>query len=120
MVALADAFDAMTSDRPYRKGMLPAMAFAEIEKQIGRQFDPTFAAAFLAMQEAILKEMNVQASVLTPSKRSARPVNRLSNPLSAGNASKGSVYLCLHCRPARRFGIVIFHLIQPFQSIYPI
>ncbi|HWG44885.1 MAG TPA: HD domain-containing phosphohydrolase [Gemmataceae bacterium] len=69
VVALADAFDAMTSDRPYRKGMLPAIAFAEIEKQIGRQFDPTFAAAFLGMQEAILKEMNVQASVLTPSKR---------------------------------------------------
>ncbi len=69
VVALADAFDAMTSDRPYRKGMLPAVAFAEIEKQIGRQFDPTFAAAFLGMQESIMKEMNVQASVLTPSKR---------------------------------------------------
>jgi putative nucleotidyltransferase with HDIG domain len=69
VVALADAFDAMTSDRPYRKGMEPAIAFAEIEKQIGRQFDPTFAAAFLGMQESIMKEMNIQASVLTPSKR---------------------------------------------------
>jgi putative nucleotidyltransferase with HDIG domain len=69
VVALADAFDAMTSDRPYRKGMEPAIAFAEIEKQIGRQFDPTFAAAFLGMQESIKKEMNIQASVLTPSKR---------------------------------------------------
>ncbi len=69
VVALADAFDAMTSDRPYRKGMPPAMAFAEIEKQIGRQFDPAFAAAFLGMQDSILKEMNLQASVLTPSKR---------------------------------------------------
>ena len=69
VVALADAFDAMTSDRPYRKGMQPSIAFAEIEKQVGRQFDPTFAAAFLGMQETILKEMNVQAAVLTPSKR---------------------------------------------------
>ena len=69
VVALADAFDAMTSDRPYRKGMPPAIAFAEIEKQIGRQFDPAFAAAFLGMQDTILKEMNLQASVLTPSKR---------------------------------------------------
>jgi len=69
VVALADAFDAMTSDRPYRKGMPPAIAFAEIEKQVGRQFDPTFAAAFLAIQPAILKEMNVQSSLLTPSKR---------------------------------------------------
>ncbi|MGH7173741.1 MAG: HD domain-containing phosphohydrolase, partial [Gemmataceae bacterium] len=69
VVALADAFDAMTSDRPYRKGMPPAIAFTEIEKQIGRQFDPTFAAAFLGMQQTILKEMNVQATVLAPSKR---------------------------------------------------
>jgi putative nucleotidyltransferase with HDIG domain len=69
VVALADAFDAMTSDRPYRKGMAPSAAFAEIEKQIGRQFDPTFAVAFLGMQQTLLKEMNVQATVLSPSKR---------------------------------------------------
>jgi putative nucleotidyltransferase with HDIG domain len=69
VVALADAFDAMTSDRPYRKGMSSAVAFAEIEKQIGRQFDPKFAAAFLGMQQSLLKEMNVRATVLTPSKR---------------------------------------------------
>ncbi len=58
VVALADAFDAMTSDRPYRKGMTPAVAFAEIEKQTGRQFDPLFAAAFLDIRQAILEEMN--------------------------------------------------------------
>ncbi|HTU93654.1 MAG TPA: HD domain-containing phosphohydrolase [Gemmataceae bacterium] len=69
VVALADAFDAMTSNRSYRKGMPPAVAFAEIEKQSGRQFDPTFAAAFLGMQQTILKEMNIQATVLAPSKR---------------------------------------------------
>jgi putative nucleotidyltransferase with HDIG domain len=68
VVALADAFDAMTSDRPYRKGMAPAIAFAEIEKQVGCQFDPAFAAAFLGMKETLLKEMNLQASVQTPSK----------------------------------------------------
>jgi putative nucleotidyltransferase with HDIG domain len=69
VVALADAFDAMTSNRSYRKGMPPAIAFAEIQKQSGRQFDPTFASAFLDMQQTILKEMNVQATVLAPSKR---------------------------------------------------
>ncbi len=69
VVALADAFDAMTSNRSYRKGMPPAIAFAEIQKQSGRQFDPTFASVFLGMQQTILKEMNVQATVLAPSKR---------------------------------------------------
>jgi putative nucleotidyltransferase with HDIG domain len=69
VVALADAFDAMTTDRPYRKGVPPLLAFTEIEKQIDQQFDPTFAAAFLGMRETILREMTVQSAVLTPSKR---------------------------------------------------
>jgi putative nucleotidyltransferase with HDIG domain len=62
VVALADAFDAMTSDRSYRKGMQPEVAFAEIEKQMGKQFDPTFAAAFIALREAILQEMQAFAT----------------------------------------------------------
>jgi HD-GYP domain-containing protein (c-di-GMP phosphodiesterase class II) len=70
VVALADAFDAMTSDRPYRKGMAPAVAFTEIEKQAGRQFDPTFAGAFLAIRDGILREMQAQATLpQSPSKR---------------------------------------------------
>jgi putative nucleotidyltransferase with HDIG domain len=57
IVSVADAFDAMTSDRPYRKGMPPAVAFAEVERQSGRQFDPQCAAAFLTIREQILQEM---------------------------------------------------------------
>src|SRR5262249_35784715 len=62
VVALADAFDAMTSDRPYRKGMPASVAFAEIEKQAGKQFDPAFAAGFLAIQGRIIEEMQNQAA----------------------------------------------------------
>jgi HD-GYP domain-containing protein (c-di-GMP phosphodiesterase class II) len=57
VVAVADAFDAMTSDRPYRKGMPTAAAFDEVEKQSGKQFDPLCAAAFLALREPISREM---------------------------------------------------------------
>jgi putative nucleotidyltransferase with HDIG domain len=64
VVALADAFDAMTSDRPYRKGMAAGVAFTEIEKNIGKQFDPRFAQAFLAIRAQILQEMHTQA--MTP------------------------------------------------------
>ncbi len=58
VVALADAFDAMTSDRPYRKGMPVEVAFAEIEKGKGKQFDPIFAAAFLEIKDAIMRSMS--------------------------------------------------------------
>jgi len=61
---VADAFDAMTSDRPYRKGMPVEAAFEEVEKQSGRQFDPKFATAFLEMRERVLEEMQVRRSTL--------------------------------------------------------
>jgi HD-GYP domain-containing protein (c-di-GMP phosphodiesterase class II) len=43
---VADAFDAMTSDRPYRKGMSPWEAMEEIIKNAGKQFDPVVVEAF--------------------------------------------------------------------------
>ncbi len=46
VVAVADAFDAMTTDRPYRKGMPPWEAFEEIVANTGKQFDPEVVGAF--------------------------------------------------------------------------
>lgn len=46
VVAVADAFDAMTTDRPYRKGMQPWEAFQEILDKTGKQFDPEVVKAF--------------------------------------------------------------------------
>jgi putative nucleotidyltransferase with HDIG domain len=60
IVAVADAFDAMTSDRPYhvgKKGRPPEEAFAEVERQAGRQFDPDCAQAFLEIQDGIIQTM---------------------------------------------------------------
>jgi putative nucleotidyltransferase with HDIG domain len=56
IVAVCDAYDAMTSDRPYRKGLAAHIGFAELEKQSGRQFDPRCAAAFLAIKDRIQQE----------------------------------------------------------------
>jgi putative nucleotidyltransferase with HDIG domain len=68
IVSVADAFDAMTSDRPYRKGMAPEVAFAEVRKQRGRQFDPTCADAFLAIEARILQEMRDPVLTTVPAK----------------------------------------------------
>jgi putative nucleotidyltransferase with HDIG domain len=46
IVAVADSFDAMTTDRPYRKGMAPWQALEEIVVNSGKQFDPHVVEAF--------------------------------------------------------------------------
>ncbi len=51
IVSLADAFDAMTSDRPYRKALTKEQAMATIEEYIGRQFSPELAPLFLRIVE---------------------------------------------------------------------
>ena len=40
VVAVADVFDALTSERPYKRAWAPQEAMEEIERQAGRQFDP--------------------------------------------------------------------------------
>lgn len=51
--ALIDTFDAMTSDRPYRRSLPVAVALEEIERCAGTQFDPEIARAFVALCEEL-------------------------------------------------------------------
>ena len=53
VVAVADAFDAMTSDRPYRDALTIEGAFAELESHAGRHFDPECIAAFRRLRPEI-------------------------------------------------------------------
>jgi putative nucleotidyltransferase with HDIG domain len=46
IVAVADSFDAMVTDRPYRKGMPPWRALEELISKAGSQFDPQVVEAF--------------------------------------------------------------------------
>jgi putative nucleotidyltransferase with HDIG domain len=47
---VADSFDAMTTDRPYRSGLSHDAALMEIERNAGTQFHPAVAKAFVAVQ----------------------------------------------------------------------
>jgi HD-GYP domain-containing protein (c-di-GMP phosphodiesterase class II) len=77
VVAVADAFDAMTSDRPYRPGMPTDRAFAELEAGAGTHFDPHCVAAFLRVRpkvEAMLQQeaafrQKVESGTITVSRR---------------------------------------------------
>jgi HD-GYP domain-containing protein (c-di-GMP phosphodiesterase class II) len=51
-LAIADAFDAMTSDRPYRRTMSIEAAANQIAKNAGTQFDPQLAEIFVDLVRA--------------------------------------------------------------------
>ncbi len=52
IVAVADVFDALTQQRPYKPAWPVSDAFAEVDRQRGRQFDPRIAEAFLRVMDS--------------------------------------------------------------------
>ena len=48
-LAIADVFDAMTTDRPYRKGLPLEFALEEMDKQAGKQLDPQLTPVFVRL-----------------------------------------------------------------------
>ncbi|WP_082494629.1 HD domain-containing phosphohydrolase [Methylobacterium sp. Leaf108] len=60
IVAVADVFDALTTERPYKQAWLPERAHAHLVANAGTHFDPTVVNAFLS------RWSQVQASLLLP------------------------------------------------------
>jgi len=52
IMAIIDAYDAMTNDRPYRRAMNSEAAITEIRQCSGTQFDPKLAEIFIEMIES--------------------------------------------------------------------
>jgi HD-GYP domain-containing protein (c-di-GMP phosphodiesterase class II) len=47
IIAIVDAYDAMTSDRPYRSDLSEEESLAELQKNAGIQFDPELVSLFI-------------------------------------------------------------------------
>jgi HD-GYP domain-containing protein (c-di-GMP phosphodiesterase class II) len=71
IVAVIDAWDAMTSDRPYRKALGRDRAISELKKGAGTQFDAKVVEVFLRLEAEWNKEPDVP---LPPQKVSPNPV----------------------------------------------
>lgn len=59
ILAVADAFDAMTSERPYRSALLMREALEELYSNAGGQFDPRVIEAFLNVLDDITQEPDI-------------------------------------------------------------
>jgi HD-GYP domain-containing protein (c-di-GMP phosphodiesterase class II) len=63
IIAVTDAFDAMTSSRPYRRSLSVDRALDEIERCAGTQFDPEIAAVFVEVwTDGVLGELPAAAA----------------------------------------------------------
>lgn len=86
VITFADTIDAMTTDRPYREALQSNTVRAEIVKQMGRQFDPTIAAALTSpevwrhMEETIFgfrpAPVQVRAGIAGPALRHSGAVGQ--------------------------------------------
>ena len=53
IIAIADAFDTITSERTYKKARPPAAGFAELERCAGSQFDPALVRLFVEAVQSL-------------------------------------------------------------------
>jgi len=65
IMAVVDAFDAMTSDRPYRKRLSLEHVLLEFEKEIGKQFDVNVAKGMLILIKKDIKQERAYRTMLS-------------------------------------------------------
>jgi HD-GYP domain-containing protein (c-di-GMP phosphodiesterase class II) len=70
IIAIADAYDTITSERIYKKARTPAAAFEELERCAGSQFDPQLVRLFIEavqhLPQRSLEDNNIPAKQSTP------------------------------------------------------
>jgi HD-GYP domain-containing protein (c-di-GMP phosphodiesterase class II) len=66
ILAVADSYDAMTSNRAYRKALAHKVAMEELRRCSGTQFDPDLVDAFRRAIEAYRKEAMRRGEVVPP------------------------------------------------------
>jgi len=79
IMCIADAFEAMTADRPYRKAMSSDVAYGRLEQAAGTQFDPELVVAFKSALEALGEPVSIapalgQVPIAHPVPVAAMPV----------------------------------------------
>lgn len=67
--AAVDTYDAITSDRPYRRARSHAVAISELQRVSGRQLDPLVVEAFLEIPEVELKRLRALCHRVHPGLR---------------------------------------------------
>ncbi len=101
--AVADAFDAMVSNRVYRAGKSYEAAAAELVRHSGRQFDPQVVAAFLRIPPAQWEELRERSEGHAPGRAREKLTGRLALAASpVGGNFKSVLARQTQAHPLRR------------------
>lgn len=71
VIAVVDAYDAMTNDRAYRKALSESAARSELKRCAGTQFDPTIVSEFLKMLESNDQKQGIIVSTMSVQEQTA-------------------------------------------------
>jgi HD-GYP domain-containing protein (c-di-GMP phosphodiesterase class II) len=95
VVHVADAYDAMTSDRPYRPGMDPQKAIRELERHAGTQFDAAIVRVFVEILTQSRKPVSsdYEASLSTALAEAVLRWRRLGSGIGKDNFMRFAVLL---------------------------
>jgi diguanylate cyclase (GGDEF)-like protein len=80
IISVCDAYDAMVSERPYRKSLTPPAALTELRKCAGAQFDPVVVRAFVEASSAGPTGSRPQRAAQGDAELAAATVERLAQP----------------------------------------
>ena len=98
LLAVADTFDAMTTNRPYRAGMEPELALEELKRCAGSQFDPEMVKSFVRcwekgrLHEILFTERGSNQVATCPRCRGLKHLR--------GGLKGGEAFQCSVCRTA--------------------
>jgi len=85
IVAVADVFDALTHDRPYKRAWSVEDAIAEIGRGAGGQFDPRVVTAFLALRDSLASVLDNLYEAGPPQQSVLSEIPALAYPRSPGS-----------------------------------
>ena len=88
ILTIADAYDAMVSDRVYRKGRSKEEAFAELRRCAGRQFDPELVERFIEVATARERTLAEQLALLEPGISRVQNLLRVAEPRDEQSAPR--------------------------------
>lgn len=71
IASIADVFDALTTARPYKEAWPTEKAFAYLQEQAGKQFDPACVEAFVAAKDKVLSVMAAFPDSMCPTRKVA-------------------------------------------------